>query len=98
MIIIFGENYQGYKKSFQKLNLDTFYERRENLCLRSGKKCTLNEKIQHMFLLNIKNHSMKTRKQEKFRVNHARSVRYQNSPVIKMQNLLNNEESLKINT
>ena len=40
---------------------------------------------------NEKKHKMKTRKTEKFNVNHTKTSRLKNSPIIYMQRLLNEQ-------
>ena len=45
-----------------------------------------------MFPENLKNHLMKTRKQEKYQVQHAQTKRLKDSALIYMQNLLNQHE------
>ena len=45
-----------------------------------------------MFPLNEKNHSMKTRNFEKYKVQKAHTERLKRSAVIYMQNLLNEQE------
>ena len=42
-----------------------------------------------MFPENSKNHFMKTRKQEKYRVQHAQTNRLKDSAIVYMQKLLN---------
>ena len=88
MKVIFGENYKGYKKSLNMLDLRTLSERREALCLNFAKKCLTNEKLKHMFPLNEKNHLMNTRKSEKFEVKYARKEKLKKSAIIHMQNIL----------
>ena len=45
-----------------------------------------------MFPANSKNHVMKTRKQEKYHVQHAQTKIFKESALIYMQNLLNQHE------
>ena len=45
-----------------------------------------------MFPLNVKTHSMETRKDEKFKVQFANTERLKNSAIIYMQNLLNEND------
>ena len=58
-------------------------------------KCLKNEKMKSLLFENEKLHDMKTRKSEKFFVNHANTSRLMNSPIIYMQRLLN--EQWKVN-
>ena len=89
MKIIFGEQYKGYRKSLNTLNLTTSSERREFLCQNFAKKCTKNEKMKKLFPLKNKNHIMNTRKSEKYKVNHAKKEKYKKSSIIQMRHMLN---------
>ena len=74
------------------LNMETFAERRNNLCLKFSKKCLTNEKTVNMFLRNnprIK----KTRNKEPFKVDFAATERLKKSSIPYMQRLLNEERS-----
>ena len=66
--LILGGQYKGYRKSLTDLEIETLDERREKLCLNFARRCLRNEKNRKMFPENSKNHFMKTRKQEKYRV------------------------------
>ena len=66
--------------------MDTLNDRREAKCLKCAKGCINNNQMKNMFPLN-KN----KKKREKYKVNHARTVRYQNSTIIHMQKLLNKD-------
>ena len=48
------------------------------------------EKMSHFFVLNNKEHEMKTRNAEKYVVNFANTTKYRSSPIIHMQRVLNN--------
>ena len=87
--IILKDRYSTYSKALKDLRMDSLEKRREKLCLNSAKKCLKNEKMKQLFPLNSSSHSMSKRKKAKYKVNHARSERYKRSPVIYMQNLLN---------
>ena len=95
--IILQEQYHGYKQGLAQLDLQTLESRREELCLNFALKCTKNTKMQHMFPLNSKTHSMNTRMEEKYEVKHANTDRLRNSAIIYMQNLLNEHERRKSN-
>ena len=47
--------------------------------------------MKQLFPPNIKTHTMKTRHSEHFEVFHAHTERLKQSPILYMQNLLNNE-------
>ena len=61
------------------------------LCLEFAKKCLKNEKMKSLLCENENIHQMKTRKREKFKVNHAKTSRLMNSPIINMQRLLDEQ-------
>ena len=89
------ENYINYEHALKTLELETVQSRRENLCLKFAQKCLKNPKMSQLFPPNNKQHIMKTRESEHFKVNHANTNRLQQSPILYMQNLLNNEVKRK---
>ena len=90
--IILGERYKSYKEGLAQLEIETLAERREILCLNFALKCVKNERMKTMFPVNEKLHSMKTRNEDKFKVQFANTGRLQTSPKIYMQKLLNENE------
>ena len=90
--IMLGDKYCGYKKSLEKLDIDTLKDRREQLCLKFALKASKNLKTKHMFPENEKLHAMQMRKPERFKVDHAKTERLKNSSIIFMQHLLNKYE------
>ena len=90
--IILQESYKGYKKGLAHLGIDTLESRREQLCLSFAQKCVKSKKLNHMFPKNEKLHFMNTRYEEPFEVQHANTERLKRSPIIYMQNLLNEHE------
>ena len=90
--VILGNRYIGYRKSLQKLDLETLDERREKLCLNFARKCLKNNKTKHLFPINVKSHQMETGKKEKFKIQHANTERYRKSSILYMQQLLNEYE------
>ena len=87
--IILKQRYKTYQNALNILNFD---ERREILCLNFAKRTSQHPKLKKMFPLNEKNHSMKTRKLEKYKVQVAHTERLKRSAIIFMQNLLNEQE------
>ena len=94
MKIILGSKYDDYEIALAKLGMEKLSERREQLCLNFAKKCVKNPKTNHMFPQNSKEHQMKTRMSEKFKVFHANTERYKQSSIIYMQNLLNQNQEI----
>ena len=91
--IILKDKYISYENALELLNMDTLHDRREAKCLKFAKGCLREKQMKNMFPLN-----RNKKKREKFKVNHARTSRYQNSTIIHMQKLLNvdSEEKRKI--
>ena len=92
--IILKQNYKNYKHALTILELDSLYDRREQLCLNFALKCLKHPRFKHMFPENEKQHDMKTRAMEKFKVQFALTKRLQKSPITYMQKLLNEHELL----
>ena len=90
--IILNYRYKTYNNALNVLEIDTLSNRREKICLEFAKKCTKHPKLKHMFPLNNKNHEMITRDEEKYMVQFANTARLQNSAVLYMQRLLNENE------
>ena len=91
--IIMGEEFKGYQKSLDKLDIETLDARRESLCLNFALKTSKNPKMKKMFPLKDKHHDMQTRQPEKYVVQHANTERLKKSSIIYMQNLLNIHEN-----
>ena len=87
--IILKDRYSTYSKALKDLRMDSLELRRKKLSLRCAKKCLKNDKMKQLFPENESSHRMKKRKQKKYKVNHARTERYKKSPIVYMQNLLN---------
>ena len=93
--VIMGKHYTSYKNSLKVLNIDSLEKRREILCLKFAKKCTLNEKLKNLFPLNKNDHKMKLRKQKKYKILKANTKRYKQSALPYMRRLLNDEDAKK---
>ena len=87
--IILGTNYIGYKKALLKLDIDDLSTRRENLCLDFAVKTTKHPRLKNMFPTIKKSI---TRKPATYFVQHANTKRLQQSSIIYMQNLLNDNK------
>ena len=90
--IMLGNKYIGYKDGLLKLDIENLSERKKELCLNFVRKCITNPKTKHIFPENVKNHPMKRRMEERFKVNHANTERLRESSIIYMQHLLNEKE------
>ena len=93
--VILQDKFNGYKNALIVLELDTLSERRKQLCLNFAQKCLNNKKTKQMFPLNNKTHTMNTRNTDKFHVQHANTSRLQNSSIVYMQKILNENEEAK---
>ena len=95
--IILGSDYKGYDDARIKVNLDALEERREYICKNFAKKSIKSENVRsnEIFKEREKIHSMKTRNEECFEVNYAKTERYKKSAIPYMQKLLNCEENMK---
>ena len=90
--IILGRSSINYEESLIKLGMEYLESRRDSLCLGFAQKCVKNPKLSHLFPENKSNHKMKLRKSEKYFVQFSHTERLQRSPIIHMQNLLNEDE------
>ena len=87
--LILEEDYETYKKALKLLHLETLEARRKTLSLTFIKRSLADGKLRDLFPLRKKNHMMETRKNEKYKVTHAHTERFKNSPIITLQKLLN---------
>ena len=78
----------SYKSALQKLDLETLEQRREKLTSRFSNLAKNHDKLKSLFRLNMKSHTMNTRNKRTFLTN-AHTDRFMNSPIMKMQRLLN---------
>ena len=92
MKVIFRKQYSSYENAVKMAKMDTLDVRREKLCLQFAKNCLKIDKLKQMFPLNFKDHDMTQRKNEKFKVNHARTERYLQSSIPYLQRLLNSNQ------
>ena len=93
--VILQGNYKSYKKGLKTLNIETLENRRETLCLKFAKNCLKNEKVKNFFPQSETKHSMKKRKQRKFKTNAVKTQRYKKSAITYMQSLLHKENNKK---
>ena len=89
MKLISNEKYKTYKNALEVLQIESLSDCREKLCVSFANRAPTHPKFKHMFPKNNKTHQIGTRKQEKFKVQHAHTDRLKDSSIIFMQNLLN---------
>ena len=89
--IILQDQYESYGKALELMEMESLYDRREELCLSFAIKCTKskNSQINSMFPLNKSHTTVDTRKSEKYHVQMAHTGRYKDSAIPYMQRLLN---------
>ena len=90
--IILKDRYTTYQNGLNYLQMDKLSERRKQLCLKFAYKSLENSRLKDLFPVRKKKHEMNTRYQDKYEVQYAKTSRLQNSPVIYMQKLLNENE------
>ena len=91
LFTFYNKNNKSLSVSFalNTLDLETLNNRREYLCLTFAQRSSKHPTIRKMFPLNEKAHKMNTRNPMKFKVQFAHNERLKKSPIIYMQNLLN---------
>ena len=92
--VILQEQYESYSQALDMMELQSLYDRREELCFSFAKKCakSSNSQVSKLFPLNTTKSTVETRKPEKYHVNMATTGRYKKSAVPFMQRLLNSRE------
>ena len=86
--VILQSEYTDYENALEVLQLKTLDERRTDLCLKFAKKSLKQPVASEMFPMNNSSGHF-TRKQEKFKVQRARTSRLRDSSIPQMQRLLN---------
>ena len=86
--IILGDKYHEYNTALSICGLETLENRRENLCLKFGVKCSKSEKHKHLFPKN-KKLEVQLRRREEYVVHHASTERYRSSTIPYIQRLMN---------
>ena len=89
--LILRQRYKTYENALNIMELESLKDRREYLNLKFAKSCIKNEKMQQYFRPVEKIHNMMTRNKSKFEVFKAKRKRLQNSPIIHMQRILNED-------
>ena len=89
--LVLREKYKDYENSLLILNLDSLQKRRQDMCLKFAKSGIKNGKLNDLFPVNEKTHKMKTRDDEKYKVQFANTDRLRNASIITMQNMLNDD-------
>ena len=93
--LVLQEEYTDYKSALLTLQLETLEIRRKTLSLNFAKSSLADGLLRDLFPLQRKAHLMKTRSKDKYKITHANTERFKNSPVLTMQRMLNREELTK---
>ena len=90
--LILGGKYESYEDALTRVNLDSLYTRREQLCKNFALKSIKsdNERANGLFKEKDSKHKMKARNYEKYEVKFANTGRLKKSAVPYMQRMLNN--------
>ena len=89
--IICGKNYESYSGTLSELGMVTLAERRAKLCLKFAKNSLKIENFRHLFPKNSKEHEMRTRKSDFFKICNISGQRYLKSAIPSMQRMLNRD-------
>ena len=87
--LIMEENYQNYTSSLKFLNLETLETRRKKISVKFARTSISDGHFADLFPKRTKTHKMETRNIDKYKVFHANTERYKNSPILTMQRMLN---------
>jgi hypothetical protein len=90
--LVLREKYQNYEQALLLLNLDSLEIRRTNLSLKFAQTGIKNKTLSDLFPINEKKHQMKTRDNNKYKVNFANTGRLKDGSIISMQNMLNEND------
>ena len=93
--LVLQENYENYTSALDILQLETLESRRKFLSLKFAKSSLADGLLRDLFPIKTKAHSMKTRRKNKYKIFHANTERFKNSPVLTMQRMLNKEAQYK---
>ena len=89
--LVLKEKYKNYENALSILNLENLENRRKILTKRFATNGIMSNTLTDLFPMNNKEHEMKKRKNEPYKVNFAHTERLRNASIITMQKLLNQE-------
>ena len=90
--IILGDEYISYKNAIKTLDVDDLETRRNQLCLKFGKKCEKSDKFRKWFKFNTQTVNTRQEKTKYVKVR-ARLSRLEKSPISFLTNMLNHHYS-----
>ena len=89
--LVLEEDYKNYSQALDVLGLVKLETRRKVLTLRFAQSGIEDGILNDLFPHKLKKHKMGTRKGEHFKVSHAHTERFRNSPILSMQRMLNTD-------
>ena len=92
--LVLKEKYKNYENALNLLDLDSLEERRKKMCLKFAKNGIKNKTLNDLFPINEKMHQMKTRENNKFKVNFANTDKLKKCYI--NANLLNEDAKTNI--
>jgi hypothetical protein len=90
--LVLQENYQNYNNALKISQLETLDKRRKKLTLKFAQTSLADGLLHDLFPIIKKQHNMKTRNKGRYKVFHANTERFKNSPILTMQRMLNKVE------
>ena len=89
--LVLKQNYKTYNQALIKLNLESLEVRRKQMYLKFAKNGIFNNTLTDLFPKNTKEHQMKTRNVNEFKVSFSNTDRLKHASIITMQKLLNED-------
>ena len=93
--MVLQEDYRNYESALKILHLQTLDTRRKTLTFQFADTAIKNGTMTDLFKHKKKSHAMNTRSEEFYKITRANTKRFQNSPVIAMQRMLNEQHEKK---
>ena len=90
--LLFEEDYRSYNEALLTLGLCSLQDRKKAMTLRFAKQSLADGHFANLFPKRRFQLEIEKRQKEEFQVFWAHTSRYQNSPILTMQRLLNTEE------
>ena len=94
--LITNRKYKTYEEELEVLNIETLKKRREKLCLKFALKCTQTKKTSNIFKHTQKQHQMKLKSTNTFKITYSKTERLKRSAVPYMERLLNKYHKSKV--
>ena len=89
--LVLEEEYKNYSQALEVLGLEKLETRRKILTLIFANSGIEDGILNDLFPHRSKYHKMNTREEEHYKVTHAHTERFRNSPILTMQRMLNTD-------